>query len=255
MKNWFISMFAVLLFVNSAYILSRVLKRNDLMDIFWGLGFAMLAILNLVLTDYFPIWKIAMTVLILLWAIRLALHIYIKNKGKSEDFRYQNWRKSWGKTEWWRSYLQIYLLQGFFMFIIALPIISVLSKHYILGSFPENRFALYPFIIAAIGLLIETIADYQKSKFKKSSPSGLMKEGLWKFSRHPNYFGEAVFWWGIAGFTILTYPIFGFISALTITLLLRFVSGVPMLEKAKEGNVAYEQYKKETPVFVPFLKP
>jgi steroid 5-alpha reductase family enzyme len=225
------------------------------MDILWGLGFAMIALLNLGLTAYCPIWKMAMSSLIVLWAVRLSLHITIKNKGKAEDFRYQNWRKNWGKTEWWRSYLQIYLLQGFFMFTIALPIISMLSKPYNPDSFPVDGIFLFPTLLAFVGLLIESIADLQKSKFKTLDPKGLMKEGLWKYSRHPNYFGEAVFWWGIACFTLENHPLLGLISALTITILLRFVSGVPMLEKAKEGNEAYDQYKKETPVFVPFLKP
>lgn len=255
MSIWLISIIAVWSYVSGAYLLSRILKRNDIMDILWGLGFAMLAILNLILTDQLTNYKIALFGLIVLWALRLSLHIFIKNKGKEEDFRYQNMRKNWGQSEWWRSYLQIYLLQGFFMLLIALPIIDVLGFAGDSSSFPRDSFFLLPTFIALIGLGIEGIADFQKSIFKKSNPHGLMKTGLWKYSRHPNYFGEAVFWWGIALFTIIQHPILGLISAVTITLLLRYVSGVPMLEKAKEGNAAYEQYKKETPVFVPFLKP
>jgi steroid 5-alpha reductase family enzyme len=255
MNIWLISLLAVWLFINLAYLASRVLKRNDIMDILWGLGFSMLTILNLSLTAYYPIWKIVLSSLVILWSIRLSLHIILKNSGKPEDFRYQNWRKSWGKTEWWRSYLQIYLLQGFFMFVIALPIIGLLSKSFLPFSFPKQNLMYFPVIVAVLGLLIESIADYQKTVFKKTNASGLMKTGLWKYSRHPNYFGEAMFWWGIALLSFVdTYLIYGIISATVITVLLRYVSGVPMLEKAKEGNAAYEQYKKETPVFVPFLK-
>ena len=256
MNSWFISIFAILLYVFIGYLISRILRRNDIMDVLWGPGFAMISLLNLTLSTYHPPWKIAMSVLIILWAVRLSIHILWKNKGKPEDFRYSNWRKEWGKTEWWRSFLQIYMLQGFFMFIISMPLIAMLSKPYILFSFPKQNLMHLPVIIASIGLLIEAVADYQKSVFKKSNPKGIMKTGLWKYSRHPNYFGEAVFWWGIALLSFIECQVFpGLISALTITILLRYVSGVPMLEKAKEGNEAYEVYKKETPVFIPFLKP
>ena len=255
MNSYLIAAIVIFGFVNFAYLLSRVIKRNDLMDIFWGIGFLLTSFILLLLTDYKPMYKWLLFILITAWALRLSLHILVKNWGKPEDFRYRNWREEWGKTEWWRSYLQIYLLQGFFMYLIALPITSVMGKSYLMTSFPTDSYVVYPTILAILGLLIESIADFQKSRFKQKHPSGLMKTGLWRYSRHPNYFGEAVFWWGIAGFTILTFPIIGIISAATINVLLRYVSGVPMLEKAKEGNKAYDQYKKETPVFVPFLKP
>lgn len=255
MNAWLLSIITIWAFVSFAYLISRILKRNDLMDVFWGVGFLFLSIVLLLKTNYLPNYKLVLVALIALWSIRLSLHVLIKNWGKPEDFRYANWRKEWGETEWWRSYLQINLLQGFFMFIIALPIISVLQKPETFGSFPIDSFTVYPVIITSIGLLIESIADFQKSQFKKHNKTGIMKTGLWKYSRHPNYFGEAIFWWGIALFSILTYPIFGLISAVTITYLLRYVSGVPMLEKAKVGNTEYEAYKKETPIFAPFLKP
>lgn len=244
----------ILVYQSFLYLLSRMLKRNDIMDIAWGPGFLLIATCMMIRTNYYPSYKWFLFSLIVLWSLRLSVHIWFKNRGKAEDFRYKKWRKEWGKTEWWRSFLQIYLLQGVFMFIIALPIISVLNKTYIPSSMPTEGFIVFSSLLATLGLFIETLADYQKSKFKRDNPTGLMKKGLWKYSRHPNYFGEAVFWWGIACFTILSYPILGFISATTITVLLRYVSGVPMLEKAKEGNPAYEEYKKETPVFIPFIR-
>jgi steroid 5-alpha reductase family enzyme len=230
------------------------------MDILWGPGFAIIAFVCILSLSYFNPSKLNLLFLISIWALRLCAHIFIKNAGKPEDFRYQNWRKSWGKTEWWRSYLQIYLLQGFFMFLIALPIIAFMDADdfTLKAQVWSSPFPYYTewlgIIVAVIGLLFESIADYQKSRFKKINPHGLMKSGLWKYSRHPNYFGEALFWWGIAIFSWSEVSfIYGLTSAAVITVLLRFVSGVPMLEKAKEGNEAYEAYKKETPVFVPFI--
>ena len=256
MNIWLLNVLVVWGAVSTMYLLSRIFKRNDIMDIFWGPGFFVIALTNFVITDYRPAYKWVLLLLIALWAFRLSIHILIKNYGKSEDFRYKQWREEWGRTEWWRSYLQINLLQGFFMFVVALPIISVMQVKFVPGSFPVNEILIIPSLIAFTGLGIEAIADYQKSVFKKSNPSGLMQSGLWKYSRHPNYFGDAMFWWGIAFFAFLfASTILGLISAITMNVLLRYVSGVPMLEKAKKGNKAYEAYKKETPVFVPFLRP
>lgn len=255
MNAWLFSAIVVFGYVNFAYLLSRFTKRNDHMDILWGPGFAVIAVFNyLRYTEGLNFAKLLFTLLILAWAARLAIHIFTKNQNKAEDFRYAKWREDWGKTEWWRSYFQIYLLQGFFMYLIALGIIAFLSSN---NSNLTLNNLLYLLLAAPaiIGLCIESMADYQKSVFKKEYPKGLMKSGLWAYSRHPNYFGEAVFWWGIAIFSFLNSPFyFGLISAICISWLLRYVSGVPMLEKAKEGNKEYDAYKESTPIFIPFLK-
>ncbi|MBL6875978.1 MAG: DUF1295 domain-containing protein [Chitinophagales bacterium] len=261
MNPWLESIILTLACVSSMYILSRLVKRNDLMDVFWGLGFAIICFFFALRSSQFNTSKLALLFIVCLWAVRLSVHILVKNYGKAEDFRYQNWRKEWGKTEWWRSFLQIYLLQGFFMFLIALPIIAYMIKvnssftHSTLQSPIDAQATRWlGGVISLLGLFIESIADFQKSVFKKKNPNGLMKTGMWGYSRHPNYFGEAIYWWGIAFFTWSEVSfVYGTISALIITILLRYVSGVPMLEKAKEGDAAYEQYKKETPVFMPFI--
>lgn len=256
MNIWLLNALVVWVSVSILYLLSRLLKRNDIMDIFWGQGFFILALINFSLADYRPTYKWILLFLIALWAFRLSIHILVKNRGKTEDFRYKQWRKEWGQTEWWRSYLQINLLQGFFMYIVALPIFSVMQVPLIPGSFPVNEILIAPTVIAFVGFSIEALADYQKSIFKKYNPEGIMKTGLWRYSRHPNYFGDALFWWGIGLFSFLFGSIIlGLISAITMNVLLRYVSGVPMLEKAKKDDEAFEAYKKETPIFTPFLRP
>ncbi|MCB0509176.1 MAG: DUF1295 domain-containing protein [Bacteroidetes bacterium] len=252
MNAWLSSLLIVLAYVHLAYLFSRFTKRNDFMDILWGPGFALIAAFNYFVNfEAQNLDKLIFLILILAWAARLAIHIYLKNGNKEEDFRYAKWRKEWGNTEWWRSYLQIYLLQGLFMYLISLGIIAFLSS----STSEWNNFHFCLALPAVIGLIIESIADYQKFVFKKKYPKGLMKSGLWAYSRHPNYFGEAVFWWGIALLSSLAAPFYyGLFSAICITWLLRYVSGVPMLEKAKEGNLEYEAYKKSTPIFIPFLK-
>lgn len=239
----FSSMFLLFLF-------SRVLKNNSIVDIFWGLGFCLVAIFSLLYYKNFSLEIFIFNAAILFWGIRLALHIFIKNKGKAEDFRYANWRKEWGSSEPWRAFIQIYFLQGFILLIMSAFIVFSNSKS-ILETGYKLVFIL-GIIVFLIGFLMETIADFQKSVFKKANPSGLMKTGLWAYSRHPNYFGEVVLWFGLF---LMSTP-FGFwylglLSFLIIYYLVRFVSGVPMLEKSKNNNKEYQAYAAEVPVFFP----
>lgn len=236
------------------YILSRFKQDNSIVDIFWGLGFAIVAIFSFVMFSEKSLQKIIFNIMIFLWGTRLSLHIYLKNKGKSEDFRYKKWRDEWGKSEPYRALFQVYILQALFMFIMSLVIVHVNQSEEIVLKHPYILVA--GALIFTVGFLIETIADYQKSVFKKVYPSGkIMKNGLWKFSRHPNYFGEVVVWLGIFIYSIHFGSFwFGFISFAVIFYLIRFVSGVPMLEKSKKDNEAYQQYAKETAMFFPFIK-
>ncbi len=190
--------------------------------------------------------------LILIWGLRLSLHIFLRNKGKEEDFRYKNWRNTW-KNFYLRSLFQIFLLQGFIMWVVSMPIIrynyeetSVISWQYIVGI-----------IIFFIGYIFETISDYQLFKFKenKQNKGKIIQSGLWKFSRHPNYFGEAVLWWGIAlAATNQLSDFYVFISPLLITYLLRYVSGVPMLEAKYKDNKEFKEYSRKTSVFFPLMQ-
>jgi steroid 5-alpha reductase family enzyme len=233
------------------YLLSRFIKNNSIVDIFWGIGFALVAIFSLFFYKNFSPLKIIFNVAILLWGARLALHIFIKNKGKAEDFRYANWRKEWGKTEPLRALLQIYFLQGAIMFVKSMFI--VLSNSSSTFLIETDWIFVLGSVVFLVGFLIEAIADYQKSVFKKSNPAGLMKTGLWAYSRHPNYFGEVVLWFGLFLMSVpFGYWYLGLLSFLIIFYLIRFVSGVPMLEKSKKENAEYQIYSKEVPVFFPY---
>jgi steroid 5-alpha reductase family enzyme len=145
------------------------------------------------------------------------------------------------------------MLQGLFMLIIAIPI-------YFVNSSPSFKVSIFDFIGVAvflIGFTFEVIGDYQLKQFKKNpgNKGKLITSGLWSITRHPNYFGESLVWLGITLFA-LNYPLgwITFLSPLVLTLLLRFVSGVPMLEQKYKGRPDWEEYKKETAVFVPFMK-
>jgi steroid 5-alpha reductase family enzyme len=261
---------AVIIFLHATiwYLIALKIKRNDVADIAWGLGFlwiVLYAALNSPITPF----NFLVYVFVSLWAVRLSMHIGIRNyKKEKEDFRYHNWRRQWGKTFFWRTYLQVFLLQGLFQIIIALPIlVAANSSNDFLASvlMPDLPGELFPgryfestliigSLIWIIGFLFQSIGDYQLARFTKTrQPGQIMKTGLWKYSRHPNYFGEIVMWWGIwLMVATLPFGIWAIISPLTITFLLAKVSGVPMLEEKYKGNPDFEAYKQRTPALFPW---
>jgi steroid 5-alpha reductase family enzyme len=233
------------------FIVSLIKKRNDVADIAWGLGFIIICLFMMATQPLLPVSALIYT-LVTIWGLRLAIHIGLRSKDKPEDYRYQKWRKEWGKHFLIRSYLQVYLLQGFFMLLISLPILIVGSAT--IGSF--NAFTVIGLIMWMIGFAFEAIGDYQLSVFLKNRKNNaeIMQTGLWRYTRHPNYFGEVLLWWGIF---VITLPIskclWGIISPLTITLLLLHVSGIPMLEAKYKDHEQFQDYKRRTNAFFPTL--
>jgi steroid 5-alpha reductase family enzyme len=236
-------------YVTLWFVVSLIKKRNDVADIAWGLGFIAVCVYLFATQPLNPISALVY-VLVTLWGLRLAIHIGLRSTGKAEDFRYKKWREEWGKYFLIRSYLQVYILQGFFMLLIAFPILiaGIAPPQYI------STFTVIGGIMWSIGFAFEAIGDYQLSVFVKTKQdkNDIMQTGLWRYTRHPNYFGEVLLWWGIF---IITLPLqngfWGIISPLTITFLLLFVSGIPMLEAKYKGNEAFEDYKSRTSAFFP----
>lgn len=226
-------------------------KDNSIVDIFWGIGFIIITLYSLFKTESYAINQLIITTLVLIWGIRISTHILLKNWGKKEDPRYAAWRKEW-KWVKIRSYFQVFMLQGIIMLIIAYPIIFINSN-------PSNSVDFYMIlgcIIWTIGFIFESVGDYQLKKFLKQpkNKGKIMQSGLWRYTRHPNYFGESVMWWGIAllcfglplGWTAI-------ISPLLLTYLLLYVSGVPMAETSFKNNKEFEKYKKKTSAFFPWM--
>jgi steroid 5-alpha reductase family enzyme len=231
------------------FIFSVIKKRNDIADIAWGLGFILLSWLGLYLAKT-SLRGLLVNFLVSIWGIRLAWHIYKRNLKKHEDYRYAAWRKEWGKMFFLRSYFQVYLLQGLFLYLIIQPVILI---HYNVSSNLEI-FDLIGLVVWIIGFYFESTGDAQLKIFisNPANKGKLMETGLWKYSRHPNYFGEVTQWWGIF-IVALSIPL-GFITIigpLTITILILFVSGIPLLEKKYAGRKDFEAYKKRTSIFIP----
>lgn len=243
------SLLALVIFFHLVFLLAIKLKDNSIVDIAWGLGFVIIDVMLLATNKTFNISQVVASMLILIWGLRLSGYIFWRKIGKPEDFRYAAWRKSWGDNLILISYFRIFWLQMLFLIIIAEPLF-LLSRN---AHYSSLLVAIGVFISLA-GLAIEIISDYQMFVFKKSANGGIMTAGLWRYSRHPNYFGEALFWWGIA---LIAYCPSNYglelVSPLVITLLLRYVSGVPMLEEKYKNNAQFQAYASKTSIFIPCL--
>lgn len=247
--NYYYSLaLALLTYMSLWFIVSIIKKRNDIADIAWGLGFVLIAWLSFFISG-FSFKAFLVNILVTVWGLRLALHIYKRNKDKPEDSRYLEWRKTW-KNFFLRSYFQIFIFQGVLLFLISLPVIFI-------NYSTSNNFGtldIIGFIVWVIGFYFETTGDKQLKEFVANpiNKGKLMDKGLWRYSRHPNYFGEVVQWWGIFIITLsISGSFFTIIGPLTITILILFVSGIPLLEKKYKGRADFEEYKKRTSMFIP----
>lgn len=230
------------------FIISIIKKRNDITDIAWGLGFVLIAWLSFYLSGC-SFRALIVNCLVTIWGLRLAWHIYNRNKDKPEDSRYLEWRKTW-KYFYLRSYLQVFLLQGLFLYLISLPVMFI--NYLVSGGF--GILEVVGLFVWTIGFYFESIGDKQLKEFisNPANKGKLMDRGLWRYSRHPNYFGEITQWWGIFIIALSVPKSFvTIISPLTITILILFVSGIPLLEKKYAGRHDFEEYKKRTSIFFP----
>jgi steroid 5-alpha reductase family enzyme len=242
----------ICLYMTIVFILALMRKDNSIVDVAWGIGFIIIAVYTTIQSGEVDLRKMIVTLLVTLWGLRLSFHIMVRNSGKGEDFRYLAWRKTW-KFFFIRSFFQIFMLQGLFMLIVSMPVWFINSGN---GG-PLGLWDSLGLIVFGTGFLFEAIADYQLVDFKKNTANTgkIITTGLWAVSRHPNYFGEALVWLGLS-FYALSFPYgwYTLVSPVIMTLLLRFVSGVPMLEKKYAGRPDWEDYKSKTAAFVPFLK-
>lgn len=238
----------VLAYMLLMWLLALRLKDNSIVDIGWGMGFVLIVATYLWRTPDPSLVQMLMAALVALWAVRLSGYIYLRNKGKGEDFRYAAWRKEWGHTVVWRSLVQVFMLQGAIMLVVATPIHAV----FVAEGTVVGPIQLLGAAVALVGIATEAVADTQMMRFKSiaANKGRIMQSGLWRYSRHPNYFGEAVAWWGLGMLALPTW--WALVGPALITFLLLKVSGVAMLERKYTGNAAYDAYIQRTSAFVPW---
>lgn len=231
------------------YIISIYLKRNDIADIARGIWY-ILVCGWLLMTQEVSARLVLLAVLVCVRGSRLAIHIWSRNRKKWEDFRYAQRRKDWWNTFYLRSYLQVYLLQALLLLIVISPVVIV-GTH---AQTPLNVYDLIGLGVWCIWFFFEAVGDRQLAQFTKqpNNKGKIMQTGLWKYTRHPNYFGEVTLRWWIGGIA-LSSPrgVVGLLWPLTISWLILYVSGIPMLEKKYENNPDYMIYQKTTSSFFP----
>jgi steroid 5-alpha reductase family enzyme len=224
-------------------------KRNDWADVLWGPG-QFLAVLGALSLPLGPNQKLAL-ICLFFWAFRLFWYLGRRTLSHStEDRRYLEMRKNWKGSENWQSYLKVFIFQGLLMLINASPVIWIVSQK----SHDIGIFEILGALVWLLGFVIESVADTQLKNFKSQpANSGLiMDRGLWKYSRHPNYFGEITQWWGLY-IMALAVPMgyLTFFGPLMITFFLIKVSGIPLLEKAMQGRPGYAEYAARTSRLIP----
>lgn len=239
-------------FMTVVFALSRKLSRTDIVDIAWGLVFIVIALTAITINGgtSWPGWFIA--VLIFIWGGRLTTHIYQRFRvSKQEDKRYVELRNKWPKNLLaLQIYTRIFIVQAIAALIISLPVIAIISSGF------NNWFIVaVGFVVWLKGFLVEMIADSQLSRFITSPKNRgkLMNKGIWRYSRHPNYFGEITQWWGIWIISLTTpYWLIALAGPILITILICFVSGIPPTEKAMSTKPEWKSYKQKTSVLIPW---
>lgn len=235
------------------FLWAQQLKDNSIVDIAWGLGFVIVAVTGYSMMPNSTVVSLITVVLVSLWGVRLFIHLAKRNIGKGEDYRYVNMRKRWG-THYARlkAFLNVFVLQGVLLMIVSMPILFVMTG----TSNQLYWWNILGVVLWLIGFGYEVIGDYQLAQFKKNTQNKgrLLTSGLWSTTRHPNYFGESLVWWGIFLVTLNEgRNLWGMIGPLVITLLLLFVSGVPLLEKKYKERPDFKAYAEKTAKFLPFI--
>jgi steroid 5-alpha reductase family enzyme len=233
--------------------ISRLRRDVSIVDAWWGPGFAALAWLGLLLAGGAHPRRLLLAVLVTLWGLRLGGYLLWRNWGEPEDARYQAMRRQWGDRFPWVSLVTVFLLQGVLQWVVSLPVQLAMLR-----PGPEALGVLdgLGLLLFASGMFFETVGDAQLAAFKAdpSNAGRVLDSGLWRFTRHPNYFGDFLVWWGLFAIALATpWGWVGAIGPALMTFLLLRVSGVALLERhIGKRRPAYEAYRRRTSAFFPW---
>lgn len=239
--------------MTAVWLLSLVLRDVSIVDIFWGLGFVLVAWNTFLHTSGSTLWAGVLLAMTTIWGIRLSGYLTWRNWGKPEDYRYQSLRRRFGKTFPLLSLAIVFLLQALLIWIVSLPIQAGLGNQE-----PTSGMlwlAITGALLWAIGLSFESIGDFQLARFKadRTSAGKVFDRGLWRYTRHPNYFGDFLVWWGLSCTALsLGAPWWTLAGPVVMSVLLMRVSGVTLLESAlRERKPDYQEYIRKTSAFFP----
>ena len=244
-------MWTVILLLSLCYIvlflISLKIKDNSIVDVFWWTWFVIVAWLLFFISDVNTLYSIVFIVLLSIWWLRLTYHIWMRKlSSDKEDPRYAKWRDEWKyfKT---RSFFQVYLLQEVLLLAISTPIFFIFSE-----QISGNIFFYFGIITMVIWIIYESVADYQIKNYiiNTQEKNMIFTWGLYRYSRHPNYLWESIFWLWVSIMS-LQVSILWLLWFIFITFLLLFVSWVPLKEERYKKKKNWEEYSSKTPKFIP----
>ncbi len=254
-QSIFLTGFAVVLScLTLLWLVSLWMKDASIIDIFWGMGFVIIAwtyAFDIGLENLGIRHKVLLG-LVSIWGTRLAVYLASRNLGKGEDYRYVQMREAGGEKWWLISYLRVFVLQGVILWVVSSLFVPALLTGNDLVPLDYLGIGLW-----VIGFYFEAVGDWQMMRFKsdKENKGKVLNKGLWKYTRHPNYFGDATLWWGFFCFCLAHSQGWIYIFApLYMTFMLLKISGVAMLEKALVNTKpAYQDYVSRTSAFIPMM--
>ncbi len=235
------------------WIISVALRNASIVDPFWGIAFVISAWFYFSQTpDGNLARKALLLTLVTLWGLRLSFYLLWRNWHKGEDFRYQAFRQRYGAERyWWISYFQVFLLQGTLAWVISAPLLG--------GQVQGGVLNILDFLAIGVwvsGIIFEAGSDWQLARFKAdpANRGKLLTSGFWRYSRHPNYFGDAACWWGYGLLSLAAGSYLSALGAVVMTVLIIRVSGVALLERSlAKKKPGYEAYIRRTSSFIPWL--
>lgn len=243
---------AVTTMMASVWLISLARRDASVVDPFWGAGFVLVTWVALELSAP-PTARVAgLAALVTLWGLRLSLFLAWRNWGHGEDRRYRIMRDHHGRRFWWVSLFTVFLLQALILWVVALPIQVAAAQG---AANPISALGVAGGLVWALGFAFETIGDWQMSRFQSDPKNAgrVMDRGLWRWSRHPNYFGDFCVWWGIYLIAAAGGAWWTILSPLVMSLLLLKVSGVALLETTiRDRRPEYADYQSRTSAFFPF---
>lgn len=244
------------------FIVAQITKNNSIVDMHWGMGFVIGSWLSLWVTEDPTFLSYAIVVFITIWGLRLSYSLFKRNFGEPEDFRYQQWRKEWGKYVVIVAFFRVFMVQGTINFIVGSAPYSVIRYNEFSFDAPHRFLVYIAFAIALIGLFFEVVGDRQLKQHIKHGDGGLLTSGLWSLTRHPNYFGEIMQWVGLylTGITLFftnsVNPIYYLLLLISPVLMAGVLIRIstPLLEDHMEKYDGWDEYTKEVPKIFPWAK-
>jgi len=251
---YFQTLLVILGMMSILWIISVIIKNASIVDLFWGFGFVLINVFYFISSEGFGPRKIILLVLVTFWGLRLSGYLAWRNIGKGEDYRYRQFRSKYGEERyWWISFFQTFILQGVLMWLISAPLLG--AQYY--G--PEKGLGILDYAGIALwitGFIFEAGGDYQLARFKAdpSNKRKVLSSGLWRYTRHPNYFGDSAVWWGYGFVCLAAGSLWPVLGSILMTALIIKVSGVALLENnLVDKKPEYREYIERTSTFFPWF--